>query len=208
MNVGELPVPDPGPGEVLLRVLRIGLRIDPEKGGVSARGIAGEVVRVGAGVVDILAGERYAVQSTVGCGECDYCFRSRENLCPRGYHPHGFGEAGAYTEIFLVPPAAIQQGCLIQLPEGLEPDAGLFVEPLAFCMNGLNQVPISQSSHLVVIGAGLTGILSGIIGRYRKARRVTICDPDPRRIETLRGSSLPFDAVLGGGDDAVARVLA
>jgi L-iditol 2-dehydrogenase len=210
VNVGELPVPEPGPGAVLFRVLRIGLRTDPEKGGVSAHGIAGEVVRVGHEVEDILPGERYAIRTVVGCGECDYCFRSRENLCPRGYHAHGFGEAGAYAELFVVPPAAIAQGCLVHLPEGWDADAGLFLEPLAYCMNGLNQMPIANTVKLVVIGANLTGILCSMVARYRKARRVIVCDPDSKRIDILRGLPLPMplDAVLGGGDDALARVLA
>ncbi len=175
---------------------------------MAAHGVAGEVLRLGPGVQDIIPGERYAVQSIVGCGECDFCFRARENLCPRAYHIHGFGEAGAYAEEFIVPAEAIAQGCLIPLPDGMDADSGLFIEPLAFCMNAMNNLPISSATRLVVIGAGIPGILCGMIGRYRKARRVAVVDPDARRIETLRPLGLPFDALIAGGDDAVAKLLA
>lgn len=205
MNVGELPTPSPGSGEILLRVLRIGLRM--EKGAVAAHGICGEVIRVGGGVVDVLPGERYAVQSVVGCGECDYCFRSRENLCPKAYHTQGFGQSGSFAELVVVPQPAMAQGCLIPLPEGVDADFGLFVEPLAFCICGLNHIPIANNYHLVVIGAGITGILSGLTGRYRNARKVTVIDSDRKRMEILRSRNLPFE-VLEGGDDAVSRVLA
>jgi L-iditol 2-dehydrogenase len=206
VNAGEIPDPVPGPGEVLFRPLRIGLRIDPEKGGVASHGIAGEVVQVGSSVENVQPGEHYSVQSIVGCGECEHCYASRENLCSRPYHTHGFGEAGVFAELFVLPPAALQMGCLIQLPEGIAPDSGLFVEPLAFCINGLNHIPINRSVQVVIIGAGLTGILCGIIARYRNARRVTVCDPDQKRIEILRGLDLPFDDIIAGGDEAVSRI--
>jgi len=208
VNVGELPTPEPGPGQVLFRLLRIGLRAERGESKVAAHGVAGEVLRLGLGVQDIIPGERYAVQSIVGCGECDFCFRARENLCPRAYHIHGFGEAGAYAEEFIVPAEAISQGCLIPLPDGMDADSGLFIEPLAFSMNAMNHLPISNTTHLVVIGAGIPGILCATIGRYRKARRVTVLDPDARRIESVRPLALPFDALLAGGDEAVAKVLA
>jgi L-iditol 2-dehydrogenase len=203
-----MPTPTPGPGEVLLRVLRIGLRADPEKGGIVAHGIAGEVAQVGPGVEDYRPGERYAVQSILGCGDCDYCYSARENLCPQGYHTHGFGGAGAYAELFLVPPLALEQGCLLHMPDGVDPDAAVFVEPLAYCMNGLNHLPISSSARLVILGAGITGILCAIIAQYRNVRRVTLFDHDPKRIEVLRGLGLPFESVLAGGEDAVAKILA
>ncbi|GBD18946.1 putative alcohol dehydrogenase AdhA [bacterium HR27] len=105
----DLPVPEPGPGHVLLRVhacgvCRTDLHIvdgelpDPKLPLVLGHQIVGEVVRVGAGATRFVPGQRVGVP-WLGwtCGECEYCRSGRENLCDRARFT-GYTLDGGYAE--------------------------------------------------------------------------------------------------------------
>lgn len=105
----DLPVPEPGPGHVLLRVhacgvCRTDLHIvdgelpDPKLPLVLGHQIVGEVVRVGAGATRFVPGQRVGVP-WLGwiCGECKYCRSGRENLCDRARFT-GYTLDGGYAE--------------------------------------------------------------------------------------------------------------
>src|ERR1700726_1152478 len=94
LELADLPKPEPGPGEVLIRVAACGIcgsdvhgydgssgrRIPPIVMGHEAAGI---VAAVGAGVTGISAGDRVTFDSTIFCGVCPYCLRGEVNLCDR-----------------------------------------------------------------------------------------------------------------------------
>ncbi len=105
----ELPVPEPGPGQVLLRiracgVCRTDLHIvdgelpDPKLPLVLGHQIVGEVVRGGPGANRFSPGQRVGVP-WLGwtCGECRYCRSGRENLCDRARFT-GYTLDGGYAE--------------------------------------------------------------------------------------------------------------
>ena len=105
----DLPVPEPGPGHVLLRVHACGVcrtdlhivdgeLLDPKLPLVLGHQIVGEVVRVGAGATRFVPGQRVGVP-WLGwtCGECKYCRSGRENLCDRARFT-GYTLDGGYAE--------------------------------------------------------------------------------------------------------------
>jgi propanol-preferring alcohol dehydrogenase len=109
LRPAELPVPSPGPGQLLLRVracavCRTDLHVvdgelpHPKLPLVPGHEIAGEVVEAGAGVDRFAAGDRVGVP-WLGwtCGECRYCRSGRENLCPRARFT-GYDLDGGYAE--------------------------------------------------------------------------------------------------------------
>ncbi|HEX6751329.1 MAG TPA: zinc-dependent alcohol dehydrogenase family protein [Longimicrobium sp.] len=116
----DLPVPEPGGGQILLRVracgvcrtdlhIRDGELREPKLPLVQGHQIVGEVVRLGEGVADISIGDRVGVP-WLGwtCGGCRFCRSGRENLCDRarftGYHlDGGFAEYAAADARFCFP---------------------------------------------------------------------------------------------------------
>lgn len=119
--LSEVPVPEPGPGELLIRVLACGVcRTDlhvvegdlPVLPGMRIPGheVVGEIVRPGPGTRGIhRTGDRVGVAWLFrACGECPYCLRGEENLCTgplfTGYHrPGGYAEYVVGDEAFCYP---------------------------------------------------------------------------------------------------------
>src|SRR5882762_7593397 len=118
LEVTDLPQPEIGPGDVLVRVRACGIcgsdihgydgstgrRIPPLVMGHEA---AGEIAQVGAAVRNFRAGDRVTFDSTVSCGRCDYCARGRINLCDNrmvlGVSCGEYRRHGAFAEYVAVP---------------------------------------------------------------------------------------------------------
>jgi len=105
----ELPRPEPRAGEILVRVLACGVcrtdlhvvdgELEPPRWPViPGHEVVGEVTEVGEGVAGFKRGERVGLAWLAGaCGECEYCRRGEENLCPRAEFT-GFSRPGGYAE--------------------------------------------------------------------------------------------------------------
>jgi len=136
LEIAEVPIPEPGPGEVLLRVRAAALnRLDlwvregweglklplPHVGGSD---IAGEVAKLGQGVAGWQAGERVAVNPSLSCGACDMCRAGEDCLC-KDYRILGEHTWGGFAEFVLVPAAN-----LVRIPAGFAFEAAA-AAPLA-----------------------------------------------------------------------------
>src|ERR1035441_1025373 len=118
LELVQMPAPEPGPEDVLVRVRACGIcgsdvhgldgstgrRIPPLVMGHEA---AGEIARTGAGVRDWRVGERVTFDSTIYCGQCFYCARGEVNLCENrqvlGVSPGPYRRHGAFAEYVVVP---------------------------------------------------------------------------------------------------------
>ena len=127
LQYGDFPTPEPGPGQVLVRLEAAALnRLDlwTRKGWpgikleyphiLGADG-AGEVAEVGPGVQKWKPGDRVVINSNLGCGECDYCLAGKDNMC-RDWALLGETRRGTYAEYVLLPARN-----LYPLPEGFDP---------------------------------------------------------------------------------------
>src|ERR1700728_4898488 len=118
LAVATLPVPEPGPLDVLVQVAACGICGSDVHGydGSSGRRIpplvmgheaAGTVAAVGAGVTGFREGDRVTFDSTVYCGNCDFCRRGEMNLCDRrevvGVSCGDYRRHGAFAEFVAVP---------------------------------------------------------------------------------------------------------
>jgi NADPH:quinone reductase-like Zn-dependent oxidoreductase len=114
LEYGEIPVPEPGPGEVLVRLKAAalnGLDIWVRKGWPSLKlqyphipgaDGAGEVAALGPGVSGWTVGDRVVINSNLGCGECQFCLSGQDNRC-RSWELLGETRRGTYAQYVKVP---------------------------------------------------------------------------------------------------------
>lgn len=185
------PVPQPGPGEVLLRVTVTGLcRTDLKIIQVGHRDlvlpripgeeVVGKVVALGPNTDTTLLNQRVYVYPGQWCGNCPACRSGAENLC-RSMRIMGFHRDGGFADYVVAPLKS-----LIPLPETLSDEQAVFAEPLSCCLNALELARLAPFETIAVWGGGPAGQLL--------ARAATACDalptviePDPQRREPAKG---------------------
>lgn len=168
MAVQDVPVPVPGPGEALVRIIRSGLcgtdllvYDDVYRGRkrpvpyplIVGHEAAGELMAIGPGTAGPPVGTRVAIEAVTGCGACYQCVRGRYNLC-QDWHHIGLTIAGALAEFALVPSTS-----LIPLPASVAMESAAFLEPLATVMNTLERTRPLPGTAAAVVGPGPFGLL-------------------------------------------------
>ncbi len=164
LEVRDLPMPEPGPGEALLRVLGCGVcGTDAHiyEGRISnacppvvlGHEICGQVERTGPGVREPAPGEIVVADPFVACGQCPECRSGERRFCRQesflGYHRHG-----GFAQFSLVPAAN-----LYRLPPGTSTESGILTEPLATVVAGLNRLAPQPGRRFLLLGAGTVGLL-------------------------------------------------
>jgi threonine dehydrogenase-like Zn-dependent dehydrogenase len=210
LRLDELAVPDPQPGEVRLRPLAVGLcgtdahifrgEFPAPSPVVLGHEIAGIVDAVGAGVKGLAEGDLATVQPNTYCGACRYCRMGREhlcsNLCAYGVHMNGgFAEA-----------MVAQARVVYRLPTRLDPRLGCLAEPLACCVHGMDRLATQSGSTVLVIGAGLIGLMLTRLARLAGAGLIVSSEPQElRRARALEfGADCAVDPNQEGERQAVA----
>ncbi|HEY6628531.1 MAG TPA: alcohol dehydrogenase catalytic domain-containing protein [Acidimicrobiia bacterium] len=159
----EAPVPDPGPGEVLIRVLAMGLCGSDahwfREGGIGDATIPQGGVIPGhefCGVIESgpRQGERVAIDPAIPCLECEECARGKLNLCLRMRFA-GHGSTDGALRRHLVWP----ERCLVSLPDSVPDDEGALLEPLGIALHATDLGDVGVSDATGVIGCGPIGLL-------------------------------------------------
>jgi alcohol dehydrogenase, propanol-preferring len=213
LTLEQLAVPEPGPGEVLVRVTAAGichtelhflsglldLGVAPLTLGHE---IAGRIERVGPGVPAARAGERVLVYYYVGCGRCGFCLRGDENLCGELRAEHGFVTDGGFAEYVRVPARNA-----VPLPGGLsDADAAPIGCGVTTAVHAAALAQVGLDDWVVVYGAGAVGFGIVQLARLRGARVIAV-GRSPAKLE--RSRALGADAtVRAGAEDVAARVRA
>jgi L-iditol 2-dehydrogenase len=196
LELVELPMPRPAPDEVLVRVEACGICGSDVHGydGSSGRRIppivmgheaAGTVAAVGAQVSGAREGDRVTFDSTIYCGECEYCRRGEMNLCERrqvlGVSTPEYRRPGAFAEFVAVPERIVHA-----LPETIPFPEAAMVEPLAVAVHAVSISEIPESGTALVIGAGMIGLLVLQALRDAGCLRVYVADIDDSRLELAK----------------------
>jgi L-iditol 2-dehydrogenase len=216
LDVADLPEPEPGAGEILVRVAACGICGSDVHGydGTSGRRIppivmgheaAGIVESVGAGVKNFKAGDRITFDSTVYCGVCEFCKRGEVNLCNNrqvvGVSCGDYRRAGAFAEYVVVP----QQICY-QLPEGLAFEEAAMLEAVAVALHAVHVSQMKGGETALVIGAGMIGLLTLQAAQALGASEVLIADIDHTRLERAKALGAK-ETLLLSGDALVKEIL-
>jgi len=210
LEVADLPTPEVGADEVLVRVAACGICGSDVHGydGSSGRRIpplvmgheaAGVVEAVGAAVKSFARGERVTFDSTVYCGECANCKRGDVNLCDQrqvlGVSCGDYRRAGAFAEFVAVPARTCYR-----LPENLEFAEAAMLEAVAVAIHAVKVGQVAPTDTTLVIGAGTIGILTLQALRAAGCRHVFVTDVDQRRMMLAKrlGATevLPSDRTL------------
>ncbi|NAZ36880.1 zinc-dependent alcohol dehydrogenase family protein [Rubellimicrobium sp. CFH 75288] len=196
-EVVDLPEPEPGPGEVLVRVSHAGicgtdrhlLRGEfPSRPPVTlGHEFSGVVEAVGEGVGTHRPGDRVACDPNIACGGCAPCLGGRVNLCER-LVAVGVGRDGGFGEFCAFPAHRA-----LPLPEGLSLRDAALAEPLACCLHAADIAAIRPGERVLVLGGGVIGLLCLQLARLAGAE-VTLCTRSAarRRIaEDLGADTIP-----------------
>ena len=196
LELTDMPVPEPGPGEVLIRVAACGIcgsdvhgfdgstgrRIPPIVMGHEA---AGTIAAVGAGVSGFSVGDRVTFDSTLYCGECFFCRRGDVNLCDNrqvlGVSCGEYRRHGAFAEYVAVP-ARI----LYHLPDNMPFEQAAMLEAVSVALHGVRVSNVEPGSSALVIGAGMIGLLTMQAARIAGCLPVYIADIDAARLDRAR----------------------
>ncbi len=194
VRLEEVPVPEAGPGELLIRVHTCGIcGTDLKKissGSHSAPRIfghetAGTVSAVGAGVDAFRVGDRVMAFHHIPCGQCFYCRRKVFAQCPvykkvgctAGFEPSG----GGFSEYVRVMDWIVERG-VVKIPDHVSFEQASFIEPVNTCMKGIESLRIEPGETVLIIGQGPIGVILGVLAKKRGARVIT-SDLFPQRLK-------------------------
>src|SRR5260370_21785627 len=179
LRLEELPIPQPGPGEVLLQVaaattcgtdlktLRRGhpVLFQPTPAGFGHEA-AGIVPAIGKGVTQCVEGDAVVVANSAPCQQCFFCRRGLFSLCEDLLFLNG-----AYAEYLLVPERIVRQN-LYHLTSETSFTAAALTEPLACALHGVDASAIAAGDTVVVLGSGPLGLLLAAAATLKGARTV------------------------------------
>ena len=189
-----VPRPEPGPGEVLVRVGAAGIcgsDVEVLEGRRPAPYVrypiipghewAGTVAAAGPGVENVEEGDVVVAEGFRACGDCARCREGRTNLCDAEYAETGFTHAGAFAEFLCVPAHLVHR-----LPQGTDLAAAALLEPAACVAQGLLEVDLRPGVTAAVVGSGTLGLLAvALLGRYSPTR-LALVGTRPTRLELGR----------------------
>ncbi len=211
VRVEEMPVPSPGPGEVLVRVRACGIcgsdtldwYLQRRAPLVPGHEPAGDVVAVGPGVRKFRPGDRVFVHHHVPCFACHYCRRGHHTLCAE-FHRTRI-EPGGFAEYIRVPAPNVEKD-VWKLPESLSYEEATLIEPLACALRAWERLRVFPDDTAAVIGCGVSGLLLIMAGRLYPVGRIFGVDPvESRRRAAVEAGALDAFPPDGPGDAVRAR---
>jgi L-iditol 2-dehydrogenase len=219
VRLEEVPVPEVGAGEILVRVHTCGIcGTDLKKiatGSHSAPRIfghetAGVVAKVGEGVRKFSVGERVVVFHHIPCGDCYYCRHKtlaqcgtyKKVGCTAGFEPSG----GGFAEYVRVMDWIVKKGT-VRIPDGTSFEQACFVEPVNTCIKGIETLRLQAGETVLVMGQGPIGLILANLAK-RAGTRVITSDLYPARLTIANsfGLNLTIDASKADAGRAVRGI--
>lgn len=199
------PRPEPGPGEILLRLRTAGLcgtdlfkilHGTVPSGTVLGHEVVGTVAALGPGSAGFAVGDRVVVPHHVACGECALCRRDAETLCP--VFRENLLSPGGFSDHVLVGARAVRRATF-GLPDHVPDEAAVFLEPAACVLRGIRHARLAEivqsggpetdpAPAVAILGGGSMGLLHLLVLKSLFPHlRIAVSDPlEERRALALR----------------------
>ncbi|MEQ9485540.1 MDR/zinc-dependent alcohol dehydrogenase-like family protein [Coleofasciculus sp. F4-SAH-05] len=194
----DIPIPQPPPGEALVRVVRAGIcNTDLEliRGYYPYKGILGhEFVGVVEQGPTELQGQRVVGEINAVCGQCHYCQRGQSTHCENRTVLGIVNRHGAFADYLSLP---IEN--LHRVPDTLPTDLATFTEPVAAALEIQQQVTVSSTERVLVVGDGKLGQL------VAQTLALTGCDLFVVGRHQHKLANLSARGINGGFADAIAH---
>lgn len=217
--VEQVPTPEIGPGELLIRVEACGVchtdlkkiehnLLAPPR--IFGHETAGVVARVGKGVRKFAPGDRVVVFHHIPCGACFYCRKKLYAQCPvykrvgvtAGFEPAG----GGFSQYVRVMDWIVERG-VEKIPDGISFERASFVEPVNTCLKAVMQCAPEAGEVALILGQGPIGLLMTMLVRRTGAHVITTDMISSRRELSLEcGAELSFDPRSGNVAASVASL--
>ena len=209
VRLEEMPKPEIGPGEILVRVSASGIcgsdvmewyriRKAPL---VLGHEIAGEIVEVGEGVERFKIGDRVFVSHHVPCNTCRYCLSGNHGVCET-LNTTNF-DPGGFAEFVRAPRINVDRGTFT-LPDELSFQDGTFIEPLACVVRGLRVANLRPGMSVLILGSGISGLLHLLTAKALGAGRIITTDVNDYRLKCA--VEFGAEATIHADEDVPARV--
>ena len=207
----EIPVPEAGPGQVLVKIMKIGIcgsDIHVYHGKhpftkypvTQGHEVSGEISALGEGVTGLHVGQKVTIEPQVVCGKCYPCRHGKYNLCEE-LKVMGFQTTGVASRYFAVDAAKVTP-----LPDEMSFDEGAMIEPLAVTVHAVHRAGDVAGLNIAVLGAGPIGILVAQSAKALGAKSVLITDVSDYRLEKARECGVDFTCNTKHNDFGEAMV--
>src|SRR4051794_10958699 len=218
VELREVAVPEPGHGEVLLRMKasticgsdirciyheHLGKGPEGYQGVIAGHEPAGQIVEIGPGLRRFKPGDRVIVYHISGCGVCNDCRRGYMISCtsPQYRRAYGWQRDGGMADFLLA-----EEKDLIHLPDELfYADGAQVACGFGTVYEGLQKIGISGNDTVLVTGLGPLGLATAALCRKLGAQQIIGTESAPERIAIAREKGL-FDVVLPSGDHNVDEI--
>jgi threonine 3-dehydrogenase len=195
----ELPVPEIGPNDVLIRVKKTGIcgtdlhiykwdewsQRTIQVPMAIGHECCGEVHTVGSHVTGFRVGDRVSVEGHVTCGYCRNCRAGRKHLC-RNTVGLGVNRQGCFAEFLSMPATNV-----FKLPADIPDDVAAFLDPLGNAVHTALSFDV-VGEDVLITGAGPIGIMAAAIVRHVGARYVVITDVNEYRLDVARKMGVSY----------------
>ena len=204
VRVEEMPMPEIGSGEILIKTECCGicgtdvlewyrLKTAPRVLGHEATGV---ITKIGEGVANFKIGNRVFVAHHVPCNECYYCLRGYHTSCDTLHRTNFY--PGGFSEYIRVPEINVRLGTYC-LPENVSFEQGVFIEPLGCVLRAQRLVKLTSKDTVLIIGAGISGLLHVKSAIYDKSARVVAVDINEHRLN--QALKYGADYTVNAGED-------
>ena len=204
-TVRDVPRPEPGPGEVLIRSTVTGVcgtdRHIHDGGFFAAypltpgHEIVGLVEVLGPGVTGWMVGQQVAVDNATNCGVCDACGRDEPLFCTN-FRSLGVNAPGGCADYVLVR----ADKCFAA--DDLTPEAAVVAEPLACAVHGVDILGLRPGSDVALVGAGPTGLLLAQLLLHGGAARLTVAGPTKFKLDLAESFGIDRTLLVDRDDPA------
>jgi L-iditol 2-dehydrogenase len=214
LEIREITLPHPGPGEVVLQVkcaLTCGTDLKAYRRGHPmwrlpapfGHEFAGIVAKVGPEVQNFRVGDALMAAPTAPCGECFYCGRGQENLCPQTMQTMVLG---AYADYLLLGAHIVARNAF-HIPAALPFDEAALLEPLACVVHAQEWARPEPFESVLIVGAGPFGLLHMLALRNQGVREIVVAGRGAQRLEWAGqlGADQVVDVRQTGAEEAIAR---